>query len=260
MSRPIRTRPPIHLPSRPVASALLAAALLSATILPSGARASYQASVDSNKTAFSSLCIGWDDPHPARMLALAVSGFKALGYDVSSYSGTAFTRAGVLSRTFLDWGFYVHSHGDFYWNPTDQRRYTGFRDDGGKCVQSIVYSKDIAARRLGRQSNLVLISTCDGATQGTTMPGAFAIEKVKAGTLSWNGPEFYIGYVGTAYDNDEETFETAFWDALVRGSGAGRAFELGLLGYFTHPFDADWWGSYIWMGRAGPGTVCRSCL
>lgn len=229
---------------------------------PAGAQpvaAAYQATVDSNETAFEPPCIGWDDPHPERMLTLANTGLKALGYDVKTYKGAAFTRAHVISRTFGDWSYYVHSHGDYYWHAGDQRRYTGFREDSGDCVQSVVFSKDIKDRRAGRQTNLVVISTCSGGDSNTTMPGAFGIPKTKAGQLEWVGPKFYVGYVGEQFDNDEEVFEITFWDALKRGKGVGPAFELAMLEDFTHAFDADWWGSYVWSGRAGPVSTCPNC-
>jgi hypothetical protein len=239
-------------------------AIVFAALAPVAARpvaASYQATADSNETAFEPPCMGWDDPHPERMLALATSGLAALGYDVKGYKGSAFTRAHVLSRTVGDWSYYVHSHGDYYWHPGDQRRYSGFREDSGDCVQSVVYSKDIKAKRDGRASNLVVISTCENGDANTTMPGAFGITKSKAKELDWNGPEFYLGYLGEAFDNDEETFEVAFWSALKKGKGVGPAFDLAMLEDFTHSsFDADWWGSYVWSGRAGPGGTCPSCV
>ncbi len=223
--------------------------------------AAYQATADSNETAFEPPCLNWDDPHPERMLSLATSGLAALGYDVKGYKGAPFTRSHVMVRTASDWSYYVHSHGDYYWHPTDQRRYSGFREDGGDCNQAIVYSKDIKAKRAGRATNLVVISTCFNGDSYTTLPGAFGIPKSKAGELEWNGPRFYLGYLGEAYDNDEETFEVAFWDALKKGKGVGPAFDLAMLGSFTHAsFDADWWGSYIWSGRAGPGGTCPSCV
>ena len=46
------------------------------------------------------------------------------------------------------------------------------------------------------RSNLVVISTCENGNANTTMPGAFGIAKSKAKELDWNGPEFYLGYLG----------------------------------------------------------------
>ena len=89
--------------------------------------------------------------------------------------------------------YYVHSHGDYYWHPADQRRYSGFREDSGDCNQSVVYSKDIKDKRAGRATNLVVISTCFNGDANTTMPGAFGIAKTKAGELDWNGPRVLPG-------------------------------------------------------------------
>ena len=132
-------------------------ALLAMGMAAGGASAAYQATIDSNESAFEPPCMGWDDPYPEKMLKAAVSAYTALGYAARGYTGTAFTRAHVLSRTVNDWGYYVHSHGDNYWHSADGRRYGGFREDGGDCAQAVVYSKDIAAKRAGRASNLVEI-------------------------------------------------------------------------------------------------------
>lgn len=231
------------------------------TIIAAGpARAAYQASADSNTTAFKPPCVGFTDSLPAKMLSAAASAYAGLGYATGSFSGTSFTKSHTLARTVSDWGYYVHSHGDYYYNP-DGRRYTGFREDAGTCSQQIVYSKDIAARRAGRAANLVVISTCHGADSGTTMPSAFAIEKVKATGSKWNGPEFYLGYLGTAYDTDEATFEQRFWDALRSHKRVGEAFDIAALGWFTHAdFRADWWGSYNGYGLPGPySPPCPTC-
>jgi hypothetical protein len=236
--------------------------LASLLVLGSGgvARAAYPATVAVNDTAFDPACLGFEDSWPEKMYAAAAAAYGRLGYATGSYTGSSFTRALFLSRTASDWGAYVHSHGDRYYN-ADGRYYSGFRDDGGRCSGSVVYSKDIAAKRAGRQSNLVVMSTCHLGESATTMPAAFAIEKTKAGQLQWNGPEFYVGYIGEAWDSDEATFEQRFWDALATGIGAGAAFDRALgAGGWRHPFGADWWGSYYWSGRAGPISTCPNCL
>jgi len=221
------------------------------------ALAGYQASVDSNVSAFRGPCVGFTDTHPARMLSLAVSGLRSLGYTVSSYSGAGFSRSAVLARTVNDYGFYVHSHGDEYWNAGAQRRYNGFREDSGDCNQAVIFSSDIAAARAGRFTNLVVISTCHNADPATTLPGAFGIARSKVQT---GASHFYLGYVGIAYDNDEQAFETAFWSALKRGLSVGVAFDLGGDQNFSHPLDADWWGTYTWSGHAGAASGCTRCL
>jgi hypothetical protein len=219
--------------------------------------AAYQASADSNVSAFRSPCVGFQDSHPARMLALAVTGLRSLGYAVTGASGAPFNRGAVLARTVSDFSFYVHSHGDNYWYAPGQRRYNGFREDSGDCTQAVVFSPQIGAARGERFTNLVVISTCHNADPGTTLPGAFGIARTKAST---GGSHFYLGYLGIAYDNDEQAFETAFWAALERGLSVGAAFDLGGLQTFSHPLDADWWGIYGWSGRAGAVVVCPRCL
>ena len=125
----------------------------------------------------------------------------------------------------------------------------------------MIFSKDIAAKRAGRQSNLVVMSMCHNADSNTTMPSAFGIAKSKATGEAWNGPEFFLGYVGTAFDNDEWTFEQRFWDALASNRSVGRAFDIANLGNFTHAdFEADWWGSYNWYGLPGLLNPCRTCV
>jgi hypothetical protein len=234
--------------------------MLLMTVAVGTARAAYQATANSNVTAFMPPCVGFSDSLPAKMLAAARAAYTGLGYTTAAYSGAAYTKAQTLSRAAGDWGFYVHSHGDNYLN-ADGKRYAGFREDAGVCSGTVVFSKEIAARRAGKAANLVVISTCHNGEAGTTMPAAFAIEKVKATGSAWNGPEFYLGYIGETYDNDEWTFEQRFWDALATQHRVGQAFDIASLGTFTHAnFGADWWGSYNGFGFAGPYTPCPTCL
>ena len=186
--------------------------------------------------------------------------YKGLAYTATGYTKANFTKAHTLSRTVNDWGYYVHSHGDYYLNP-DGRRYTGFRQDGGVCSQPVIFSKDIKAKRVGRESNLIFISTCHAADSNSTMPDAFAIAKTKTVWPNEQGPEFYVGYIGVQWDSDEWIFEQRYWDALANGKGVGAAFDIAAAGSFGHAsFDADWWGSYVWSGRAGPWTTCPNCV
>lgn len=217
----------------------------------------YQASADSNISAFRTPCVGFVDNHPAQMLSLALAGLRSLGYSATGYSGTAFNRSAVLARTANDDSFYVHSHGDEYWDAAAQRRYNGFREDSGDCTQNVVFSTQIAASRAGRLTNLVVVSTCHNADPGTTLPDAFGIPRTKAE----NGANrFFLGYLGIAYDNDEQAFETAFWAALERGMSVGEAFDVGQDQNFSHRLDADWWGTYTWSGHPGAFPSCRRCL
>lgn len=240
----------------PLALAVLGLAVAVGPVAATGE----QATIDVNVSAFKPPCLSFTDSYPQKMLDAAVAAYQRLGYGASGYSGPAFTKAHTLARTLGDWGYYVHSHGDLFLRP-DGHRDTGFRDDAGKCSGQVVFAKDIKAKRNGRQSNLVFISTCHSADANTTMPDAFAIEKVKAGQLAWNGPEFYVGYVGEQWDSDEWTFEQRFWGALAAGKGVGAAFDYARLGSFrSSTFQADWWGSYVWSGRSGPGGTCSNCV
>jgi len=223
--------------------------------------AAYPASVDVNTSAFNPPCDGDANYIVPKMQTAAVANYNRLGHVAAGYTSTRFTRAATLARTVNDWGYYVHSHGDYYYN-ADGHRYTGFREDSGDCSQAVVFSKDIKAKRLGRQSNLVFISTCHSADAITTMPGAFAIAKTKSTGTSEQGPEFYVGYLGVQWDSDEWIFEQRFWNALAGGRAIGAAFDIAMLGAFTHAgFDADWWGTYQWTGVAGPWTsTCTLCV
>lgn len=240
---------------------LLSAALLLPMSSIGVTAASYQASIDMNTTAFNPPCDPDANPFTGKMQKAAVAAYTRLGHVASGYTGAAFTRAATLKRTVSDWGYYVHSHGDFYLN-SDGHRYTGYREDSGDCSQAVVFSKDIKAKRLGRQSNLVFISTCDsadGGTKATTMPDAFAIAKTKSITGN-QGPEFYVGYIGVRWDSDEWIFEQRFWNGLANNKSVGASFDVAMLGNFSDPkFDADWWGTYHWSGHAGPWTTCLLC-
>jgi hypothetical protein len=241
--------------------AVLLALMALAAVAAGPARAAYQATVDVNVSAFSFDCLKFNDAYPGKMRAAALAGFSNLGFATTSYTGAVFTRAHVLARTKADWGYYVHSHGDHYWNP-DGKQYAGFKEDAGLCTGAkTVYSKEIATVRAGRQSNLVIMSTCHLGETNTTMPGAFAIPKVRAAAGSWAGPNFYLGYLGEAWDSDEFAFETRFWSALGPGLGVGQAFDVAKLGSFNAGFGANWYGSYAWTGRAGPlPSGCTRCL
>lgn len=237
--------------------------LLSAVMLMAGSvaavQAAYPASVDVNRSGFNPPCDGDANYIVPKMQAAAKAAYARLGHAAEDYTGTQFTRAATLGRTATDWGYYVHSHGDYYLN-SDGRRYTGFREDSGDCSQAVVFSKDIKAKRLGRQSNLVFVSTCHSADAGTTLPDAFAIAKTKSSGAVTQGPEFYVGYLGVQWDSDEWVFEQRFWNALAGGKSVGAAFDIAMLGAFNAAgFDADWWGTYQWSGVAGPWTVCKTC-
>ncbi len=244
---------------RPLVPPLLAVAVLM-TGSAATAMAAYPASVDVNTTAFNPPCDGDANGIVPKMQAAAKAGLTRLGHATAAFTKAAFTRGATLNRTAGEWGYYVHSHGDYYWHAADGRRYTGFREDSGDCSQSVVFSKDIKAKRLGRQSNLVFVSTCHAADANTTLPDAFAIAKTKSIGAANQGPEFFVGYIGVQWDSDEWIFEQRFWNALAGGKSVGAAFDVAMLGWFGHSgFDADWWGTYHWSGVAGPWTTCPNC-
>jgi hypothetical protein len=243
---------------RLVAPPVVAFALLVGGV-PAVALGAYQASIDTNTTAFNPPCDDDGNATVPKMQAAAKAAFGRMNYVATAYTGTAFTRSATLTRTPNDWGYYVHSHGDFYLN-ADGRRYTGFREDSGDCDQAVVFSKDLKARRAGRSSNLVFLSACHGADANTTMPDAFAIEKVKATGGASQGAEFFVSYRGLQWDGDEWIFEQRFWNALAGGRSVGQAFDIAMLGVLgSGTFDADWWGSYWWSGWGGPMQTCRTC-
>ena len=239
--------------------AVLLAMMALAAVAAGPARAAYQATVDTNVSAFSFDCLKINDTYPSKMRAAAVAGFRNLGFATTSYSGAVFTRAHVLARTVADWGYYVHSHGDHYYNP-DGKRYAGFKEDAGLCSGAkTVFSKEIAVARATQKANLVIMSTCHLGETNTTMPGAFGIPMVKARPGAWAGPNFYLGYIGLTWDSDEYAFETRFWNALGPGLGVGQAYDVAKLGSFNVGFAPNWYGSYLWNGRAGPLPTCDKC-
>ena len=239
---------------------IIAPALLLIFVAAGPVRAGYQATVDSNESAFEPPCVDFSDSLPAKMRKAAGAAYVSLGYATQQNTEGAFTRAHTLMRTASDWAYYVHSHGDYYWHSGDSRRYTGFRGDSGDCVQSVIFSKDIKAKRAGRQSNLVFVSTCHASDSNTTLPDAFAIAKTKSISPANQGPEFYVGYIGVRWDSDEWIFEQRFWNALANNQSAGAAFDVAMQGNFNDAsFDADWWGTYSYGGVAGPWTVCPTC-
>lgn len=224
---------------------------------PPPALATWQGSVYSNWTAFNP-CLGINDTFPEKMRKNAAAAFTALGLATTSFTKDAFTRAKFLARTPADYAVYVHSHGDFYGGVP------GFRIDGGVCSGAVVSSTNIASKRAAtQQTNLVVMSTCHLGENVTknNMPLVYGIEKVKAGSNDWRGPEFYLGYVGTVWDSDQWEFETIFWDRLLHGSNVGQAFDLALgSGTYFRGFAANWWGSYVYSGVPGPYSGCKLCL
>jgi hypothetical protein len=238
-----------------LSTGLAIACLLAAS--PGPTLAGYQGSVHSNWTAFNP-CLGIVDSYPEKMRKEALAAFAGLGFATTSFTKNLFTKSKFLARTPADWAVYVHSHGDFYNNRP------GFRADAGVCSGAIVSSADIAAKRPStQQTNLVVMSTCHlgESVARNDMPLVYGVEKLKAGSTGWRGPEFYLGYVGTIWDSDQWDFESIFWDRLLAGASVGKAFDVAMAtGSFNAGFDAEWWGSYTYLGWPGPYSSCAKCL
>lgn len=221
--------------------------------------AGYQGSVYSSITAFSGPCLGFDDAFPEKLRKAALAAFVGLGFGSASFTKDQFTKSRFLSRTPADWAVYVHSHGDYYTNGKP-----GFRPDAAVCSAGPLTSADIAAKRpSSQQTNLVVMSMCHLGENvaRNDMPLVYGIEKLKAGSGGWRGPEFYLGYVGSIWDSDQWDFESIFWDRLLGGASVGKAFDVAMAsGDFKDGFDADWWGSYTYLGWPGPYSGCTKCL
>ncbi len=236
-------------------------ALGAATAAAGPAAAAYQGSVYDNKTAFTT-CAGINTTIPQQLRALAMDGFRFMLYAPSSYEASTFTAATVLSRVPADQGFYVHSHGDHYTTGW------GFREDNGTCTQKIVTADQIVALRTlpgttaVRSANVVIASTCHLGESASTFPGAFGIEKARSTSdgTNYQGPRFFLGYVGTAWTNDMLSFETWFWKYVKSGHGLGESFQLALrsapMSGLTVP---NWWGTYTYSGVPIPSVPCTRC-
>ena len=226
---------------------------VSLAVGPAGA--AYQASVYDNKTAFYA-CDGTYSTIPTKLRALAVSALQYLGYSPSGFEGTAFTKAKVLSRAAADRAFYVHSHGDHYYTGW------GFRDDGGVCSGQIVTGGEIKKLRTSA-ANLVVASACHLGESASDFSYAFGIEHVKSlpSGVGYRGPEFFLGYVGTAWTIDMLAFETNFWARVKTNLELGTAFaQARALTAWRYPTVPDWYGSYTYSGRATTGTGCLTCM
>ena len=195
------------------------------------------------------------------MQAAAKAEYGRLGYVASAFTGAAFTRAATLSRTANDWGYYVHSHGDYYLNARwpalhGVPRGLGRLRAGGDLLEGHQGEASRPARATSSSSR-----PATPPMPITTMPDAFGIAKTKSIGSANQGPEFYVGYLGLQWDSDEWIFEQRFWNGTGGGRAVGAAFDLAMLGAFKNPdFDANWWGTYQWTGVAGPFTTCTNCM
>jgi hypothetical protein len=192
-----------------VAPPVLAIAVLLGGV-PAAALGAYQASIDVNTTAFNPPCD--DDPSSIvpKMQTAAKAAYARLNYAATAYTGKAFTRPATLTRTPNDWGYYVHSHGDF--TNADGHRYTGFREDSG-TAHSTSSRRTKAKRWPGQQP------ASSRLTPTERDPARRLGREGKATRLQ--GPEFYTGYRGLQWDSDEWIFDRL--GTLAGGRSVGRS-------------------------------------
>jgi hypothetical protein len=241
----------------------LMAAILTLAAGTGPAAASYQASVYENYTAFQ-VCMGWSSGMTDTLRTLATDAYARLSYSPSWYRRSAFTKSQVLSRTAADQAVYVQSHGDHYWY--GGKRTQGFREDALHCTgAAIVWSPEVKARR-STGAHFVVMSTCylgDPPKDGSIpMSQAYGIEQLRSdrdGTTT-RGSEFFLGYRGEAWLDDQLKFERSFWYYLSRGYVVGHAFDLALTysgkAARTSP---TWFGTYLYTGVPWIASPCSNC-
>jgi hypothetical protein len=245
------------------ALAILATLGLAASPPPAAA---IQGSTYTNITAFTKAC----DPsnyssYPAGLRLLAMHAFTYLGYQIGGGQGSAFSSSLVLARAGSDQAFYVHSHGDHYYQGW------GFREDAGRCSGGVVAAPDIRAQRwvpsspagYVRSANLVVASTCHLGESASNFPDAFGIDRKRSlpdGT-NYQGRRFFLGYVGVATDADQYAFEARFWTYATTGHNLGESFDLAMrtrvIRYGSVP---TWYGTYAYSGTPALPTPCYACL
>ena len=227
-----------------VGAVLLAAAITLAPLAESAA-------VFANRTAFTEACTGTANTFPYRLAREARTAFAALGWEVNGAVGPTFTRRAMVVGA-SSAAFYVHSHGDLYWDSKSGSRAGGFRADSGLCLGApIVLPSEIAAMRRGTPAaSLVYISSCHNGERASRLPAAFGIAQRKF--QGANEPDsFYVSYIGTAWQGAALRFERAFWRGLLDGVTAGAAFDRALLSaYNPAHLTPEWWGGYEHLPHA----------
>jgi hypothetical protein len=212
--------------------------------------AAYNAHIWTNSDAFTLRCLGVRDTYPSLSYNLARKQYAWLGYDVLGGAiGPSFTRSAVLGSVGVDYGFYVHSHGDNYRSSSGID--SGFLQDPGttRCnsTADIIRASSIRAAA-SPPYTLVMMSTCFLGSSTSTMPAAFYIEKVKTATQF----EFFLGYVGETWDSAQYRFESYFWSYMNGSTPGGRRlsdafrYATGVGGYpavGSTAFQANWWGN-----------------
>ncbi|NBO52466.1 MAG: hypothetical protein EBU83_03380 [bacterium] len=231
---------------------MVGAVLLAATLTLASPNES--ATVFANRTAFAEACSGAVNTYPDRLAREARAALSALGWEVGGAVGPAFTRRAVVDGADAA-AFYVHSHGDLYWDPKSYARVGGFRADAGLCLGApILLPSEIAAMRRGAPpASLVYISSCHNGERASRLPAAFGIAQRKVHGAG-EPDSFYVSYVGTAWQGAALRFERAFWHGLLDGATAGAAFDRALLVTFDPDhLVPEWWGGYGHLPH-GPGS------
>lgn len=227
-----------------VGAVLLAAAI---TLAPPAE----SAAVFANRTAFAEACTGTANTFPDRLAREARTALAVLGWEVGGAVGPGFTRRAMVVGA-SSAAFYVHSHGDLYWDSKSGSRAGGFRADSGLCLGApIVLPSEITAMRRGTPAaSLVYISSCHNGERASRLPAAFGIAQRKF--QGANEPDsFYVSYIGTAWQGAALRFERAFWRGLLDGATAGAAFDRALLSaYNPAHLTPEWWGGYEHLPHA----------
>jgi hypothetical protein len=227
-----------------VGAVLLAAAI---TLAPPAE----SAAVFANRTAFAEACTGTANTFPDRLAREARTALAVLGWEVGGAVGPGFTRRAMVVGA-SSAAFYVHSHGDLYWDSKSGSRAGGFRADSGLCLGApIVLPSEIAAMRRGTPAaSLVYISSCHNGERASRLPAAFGIAQRKV-QGSGEPDSFYVSYIGTAWQGAALRFERAFWRGLLDGVTAGAAFDRALLSaYNPAHLTPEWWGGYEHLPHA----------
>jgi hypothetical protein len=232
--------------------------------------AAYVAHVWSNSDSFTVRCLGVNDTYPKQLYNLNVAQMIKLGFSpVAGAVGPGFTRTSFLNNVVLDYGVYVHSHGDNYWAASGAPKVdSGFLQDpgSGRCsdrARDMVRSSTIKTATAGTIYNVVIMSTCMLGSNSSTMPAAFQIAKNKTSVYD----QFYMGYVYHTWDSSSLRFERAFWSYMNGGAPHTRtlaqafAYASGIGGYEavgSEPFKANWWGNPTYDGLMSVRR-CPSC-
>ena len=218
--------------------------------------------VDSD--GFTNSCLGQTDNYPAKMYAQATSLLSLIGFtsDGQHQIGHGFTRSAFLTSLTIDYGVYVHSHGDIFASSAIR---AAFLQDppAGRCND---YTKDYvsAAQVLANAHppyNVVIMSTCylgsmyqphKGSSYVNLMPEAFGIPK----THVTSGNRFYMGYVYSTFDSAMYYFEQNFYEFLQLhpGSTLSQAWTTAAAeGPYDYPDSSDpflsaWYGDWNLVG------------